>query len=305
MNCIVTGGAGFVGSNLVDKLIDQGHRVAVFDNFATGSQDNVNPKAILYNLDIRLDLCADGPGETYLDGHEDVPYVIGEIDFVPDVIFHLAALARIQPSFGRPHETLSVNCDGTVRVLELARRLNSKVVYAGSSSFYADPHKNPYAHSKWIGEEHCKMYNKVYGMSTCVARFFNVYGNRHVRSGDNAAMLGIFERQKMAGEPITVTGTGEQRRDFTHVDDICDGLIAMSRDAWNGEVFNLGRGCNYSVNEVAAMLKPAEIKHIDARPGEAWTTLADIAFSKEKLGWEPKRNLPEYVATFLETLNEK
>ena len=109
----------------------------------------------------------------------------------------------------------------------------------------------------------------------------------------------------MAGEPITVTGTGEQRRDFTHGDDICDGLIAMSRDAWNGEVFNLGRGHNYSVNEVATMLKPAEIKHIDARPGEAWTTLADIAFTKEKLGWEPKRNLPDYVASFLETLNEK
>lgn len=300
MNAIVTGGAGFVGSNLVDHLIAEGHQVYVIDNLSTGHKSNLNPKAGFYHLDVRSDLAADSLGS------DNVPYIIGEMGFKEDkvdVIFHLAALARIQPSFRRPHETLSANCDGTVRILDLARKTGARVVYAGSSSFYADPHKNPYAHSKWIGEEHCKMYNKVYGISTCVARFFNVYGNRHVRDGENAAMLGIFERQKMAGEPLTVTGTGEQRRDFTHVDDICEGLIAMSQRHWDGEVFNLGRGQNYSVNEVAAMLQPVGIKFIDARPGEAWTTLADLAFTKEKLGWEPKRNLPDYIASFLEKLN--
>ena len=145
------------------------------------------------------------------------------------------------------------------------------------------------------------MYNKVYGVSTAVARFFNVYGPRHVRTGDNAALLGIFEHQKMNNLPLTVTGSGEQRRDMTHVDDICAGLIAMADGRWNGEVFNLGRGHNYSVNEVAKMFE-SEIKYIDARPGEAWETLADLSSTKDQLGWEPKKNLPDYVANFLESL---
>ena len=287
MRAIVTGGMGFVGSNLVDHLINAGHEVAIIDNLAT-SGDYFNSKANFFCRDIRK-LTDDA---------------IDELDYPCDVIFHLAALARIQPSFSRPHETLSVNAQGTVRVLEMARRLNAKVVYAGSSSFYADPHKNPYAHSKWIGEEHCKMYSQVYNLSTVIARFFNVYGKRHVRDGDNACMLGIFEKQKIDGLPITVTGNGEQRRDFTNVDDICEGLIAMSKDHWKGQIFNLGRSYNYSINEVARMFSPDSIKYIPARPGEAWETLADISETTAKLGWIPKRNLPDYVRSFMESLDE-
>lgn len=297
MRAIVTGGLGFIGSNLVDRLVEQGHEVWAFDNLVGGRWENTNPKSFTYHIDIRE---INDPDPS----HQDIPYVAGECwgDGKVDAVFHLAALARIQPSFSRPYETLSVNCTGTVSVLEFARATGAKVIYAGSSSFYADPHKNPYAHSKWIGEEHCKMYNKVYGVSTSIARFFNVYGKRHVREGDNACLLGIFERQKMAGQPLTVTGTGEKRRDFTHVDDICDGLIAMSKGDWNGEVFNLGRGKNYSINEVAAMFKPEKVEYIADRPGEAWSTLADLAFTKEKLGWEPKNNLPDYVESFLKSL---
>jgi len=286
MLAIVTGGGGFVGSNLVDKLLDSGHEVYVVDNFATGYPENVNKKAKLVQADIRM-------------GFFDLDKLRG---LKPDVIFHCAALARIQPSFKKPAETLEVNSQGTVQVLEYAKLVGAKMVYAGSSSFYFDPHANPYAYSKWIGEEHCKMYNQVYGVPVAIARFFNVYGPRHVQDGENAAVLGIFEKQRKENKPLTVTGNGEQRRDFTHVYDICSGLIAMSEGSWNGEVFNLGRGNNYSINEVAQMFKPVEIQHLDARPGEAWTTLADLSFTKGNLNWEPKMNLPDYVDEFLNTL---
>jgi UDP-glucose 4-epimerase len=139
-------------------------------------------------------------------------------------------------------------------------------------------------------------------VSVSIARFFNVYGPRHVRDGDNANVLGIFERQKMANQPLTITGTGEQRRDFTHVDDICEGLLAMAKRSWNGDVFNLGRSSNYSINEVASMFKPAEIQYLPSRPGEARETLANIDDSRSKLAWEPKRNLPDYIEEFLKGL---
>lgn len=286
MLTVVTGGGGFIGSNLVDKLVDQGHEVIVVDNFATGYPLNVNKKATLVQEDIREGLL----NVTKLRGLK------------PEVVFHIAALARIQPSFKKPAETIEVNSQGTVQVLEYAKHVGAKFVYAGSSSFYFNPHANPYAYSKWIGEEHCKMYNQVYGVPAAIARFFNVYGPRHVQDGENAAVLGIFERQRRNNEVLTVTGTGEQRRDFTHVYDICSGLIAMSEGSWNGEVFNLGRGNNYSINEVAAMFNPKEISHLPARPGEAWTTLADLSFTQQNLNWIPKMNLPDYVDEFLNTL---
>lgn len=288
MNIIVTGGAGFVGSNLTDILIGQGHHVLVVDNLATGSINNINSKAEFVNWDIRNNL--------------DIHPIIGY--YKPDIIYHIAALARIQPSFGRPYDTIDVNAQGTARVLDYARRKESKVIYSGSSSFYFDPHINPYAHSKWIGEEHCKMYSKTYGLSIAIARFFNVYGNRHVKQGDNANVLGIFEHQKENNLPLTITGSGNQRRDFTHIDDICNGLIAMSKDNWNAEIFNLGRSSNYSINEVAQMFKPKEIVYLPSRRGEAQDTLADITKSKEILNWEPKKNLPDYIDNFLKNLNQ-
>lgn len=301
MKAIVTGGLGFIGANLVDRLIEQGHEVAIFDDLSWGLAENLNPKANWYRIDIRTDLSAEGPGETFIDGVE-VPYVIGELGFIPDVIFHCAALARIQPSFKNPQETISINSGGTIRVLDLARKIGAKVVYAGSSSFYGDPNINPYSHSKWIGEEHCKMYNKVFGVPVAIARFFNVYGPKQVPEGENAAVIGIFETQRKRNQPLTVTGTGLQRRDFTHVDDIVSGLIAMSEKPWNGEVFNLGSGTNYSINQVAEMFKPQAIQHIPARPGEAWETLADISFTQQNLAWKPEKSLSDYVEAFLKTL---
>lgn len=285
MNIIVTGGAGFVGSNLVDKLVARGDKVCVVDNLSTGKMENINKAAEFVEFDIR--------GEW------------SSIDFEPDLIYHIAALARIQPSFGRPHETISANCQGTVRVLDYAVAKRCRLVYAGSSSFYFDPHASPYSHSKWIGEEHCRMYNKVYGVSAAIARFFNVYGPRHVRTGSNANVLGIFEDQKIRNVPLTITGNGEQLRDFTHVDDICSGLMLMGDSRWNGEVFNLGRSHNYSINEVAAMFEPVGMEYLPARAGEAKSTLADISFSKSRLRWEPKVNLPDYVGGFLKGIGGK
>lgn len=636
MHVIVTGGLGFIGSNLVDYLVNNGDNVTIIDNLSTGTYQNWNPE---------------WAGKVTWQNNIDVTDNLLKLSFEKaEVIYHLAALARIQPSFNRPYETIRVNCDGTLRILELAREMNARVVYAGSSSFYADPHKNPYAYSKWVGEQNCIMYNKVYGVSTVIARFFNCfddkteiltkngfkffkdlkdddeyatlnpvnknieyhkaiarqiynyngylinfssksydlnvtpehnlylnvnhqrkneiykfvtanevfksskswsyrllssgvqwigeekkyhvisahidsigrtwgeskiikmedwceflgwfisegsaficgknkehrisisqykninpksyerivnlikkmgfnpyltknqqeinitsvslfkelkrlfpisgsknklipdeikclslsclkilyesmmlgdgnkdgsryttnsfklmndftelclklnkctnvkyetksrvyrigisdnrrpylgchyshkiyakknkykgkvydvtvpnhiiyvrrngkscwsgncYGNRHVREGDNACVLGIFERQKMNNEPLTITGTGNKMRDFTHIDDICDGLYAMSKNIWNGEIFNLGRGHNYSINEVASMFKPVGVKYLPERNGEAENTLADITKTTEKLGWVPKRNLPDYINAFLESLNGK
>lgn len=288
MRCIITGGAGFIGSNLAESiLLDPANEVMVVDDLSTGKLENLPPNCRILNMDIRT------------------TWEREEIEsFGADVVFHLAAKARIQPSFRQPDEFISVNCMGTVRMLEFARRAKCRVVYAGSSSFYFDPHANPYAHSKWIGEEHCRMYSHVYGVPVAIARFFNVYGKRHIRSGSNANVLGIFEQQTIDGKPLTVTGTGDQRRDFTHVDDICRGLVSMSSKPWYGEVFNLGRGRNYSINEVAAMFGPSEIDRLPARSGEAIETLADTTTTRERLGWEPLKNLPDYVDEFLKSLGK-
>ena len=281
-NVLVTGGCGFIGSNLVDELVKQ-HNVVVVDNLDTGKKENCNEKAAYIFKDLR----------DVFSGDYENP-LLENID----IIFHLAALARIQPSFKRPQETIDINTGGTALVCEFARKVSAKIVYAGSSSFYGGVYLNPYSFTKWQGEEICKMYAEVYGLSTSIARFFNVYGKRHLRTGPYATVVGIFEEQKMNNIPLTVTGTGEQRRDFTHVSDIISGLILMSRGEWKGEIFNLGTGRNYSINELADMFE-TEKKHIPARPGEAWITLADIQKSINELGYHPNMKLKEYVQKWL------
>ncbi len=296
---VVTGGCGFIGSNLVESLLLLGTRedeVVVIDNCSTGYLRN---KA---DLEYAGEACETQLYFKEVDIREDLTQYEDLLE--ADVIFHIAALARIVPSFKKPVLFTDVNCQGTSQVLELARQSKARVVYAGSSSFYFDPYCNPYAFSKWIGEEYCKMYAQVYGVDVGIARFFNVYGPRMVQSGENAACLGIFQDQKRRGLPLTVTGDGTQRRDFTHVHDIASGLraIANSPKKWKGEVFNLGRSNNYSINEVAAMFDPVSIEYLPARPGEAKETLADISFTQEQLGWNPVKNLPDYVSEFVKGL---
>ena len=277
---LVTGGCGFIGSNLVDLLVeDLNNQVVVIDSLDTGKKEYCNKKAKYLFADIR-DIFT-----------HDVPMGLQNVD----VIFHLAARARIQPSFEVPILTLDVNTRGTALICEYARKIGAKIVYAGSSSYYGGVYLNPYAFAKWQGEELCKLYNEVYDVQATIARFFNVYGNRHPSTGPYGTVVGVFERQYSKGEKLTVTGDGEQRRDFTHVKDICRGLIAMSDGPCNGEVFNLGTGKNYSINELASFFPDSEIEYAPKRPGEAWETLADITKTKSILDWEPNNCLQNYI----------
>ena len=270
---IVTGGAGFIGSHLVDRLIDQGKTVIIVDNLSTGKEANLNPKANFW--------------------HDRVEKVFFSREPI-EVIFHLAAVPRIQPSFKCPFETYQSNSTGTMSMLELARYHKARLVYAGSSTACGDVMLNPYAFFKHQGEDCCKLYSKVYGVSTVIARFFNVYGPRQIGEGDFATVLGIWEQQYRNKQPLTITGTGEQKRDFTHVDDIVNGLLAMSTKDWKGNIFNLGSGKSYSLNEVAKMFG-TEIEYIPARPGEVWATHAKITHSKRMLKWRPEKDLEQYI----------
>ena len=220
----------------------------------------------------------------------------------PDVIFHLAAVARIQPSFEHPTYTFHSNVTATLNVLEWARGKECPIVYAGSSSSNGDKFANPYTLSKSQGEQLVELYNKVYNLPTTICRFYNVYGPHQLTEGDYCTLIGIFERQYKNDKAFTITGDGEQRRDFTHVDDIVDGLVsAADRSCILGEdtgceTFELGRGENYSVNEIAAafdLLWTAE--YIDERPGEMRNTLCTDTKARDMLGWKPKRDVIDFI----------
>ena len=281
MKILVTGGAGFVGTNLLTSLKKQQSNVELYsiDNYSTGYKENEIDGVNYLEADIHTD-----------EATELINYI------EPDVIYHLAALARIQPSFKFPISTFDSNMLGTQRVLEYARQNKTPVIYAGSSSTHGGVHKNPYTFSKWVGEELCKLYSNVYDVPTIITRFYNVYGD-HMIPGNSAysTVIQIFNEQFREGKPLTVTGTGEKRRDFTHVLDICDALIScMEHPELRAEFFELGRGKNYSINEVADMYKTTKT-YIPNRPGEAQTTLADYSKATNILGYNPFRNLDDYV----------
>ena len=279
---LVTGGLGFVGSHLVDSLVSKGHDITVVDNLCSESSNRTYQRAdVTYWIDDIKNL------NTY-------KYEKGQFD----LIYHLAALARIQPSFKDPLSYLSTDIMGTASVLDYARRQNAKVVYAGSSSAFAGPMLNPYAFAKYTGEQICEMYNKVYGLSVVTARFFNVYGTRQPTSGTYATVVGIFEGLKKAGKPLTITGTGEQRRDFTHISDIVSGFEALGEETHSAEIYQLGTGKNYSINELASMFE-SEVVYVPARPGEALITLADNSMSLKKLKWAPEHSLEGYIKNWM------
>jgi UDP-glucose 4-epimerase len=280
--CLVTGGAGFVGTNLVKRLLNDGHQVVVFDNYSTGFREN-QVKGVRYgDIDIR---------ESFSNWAEDV-----------DVIFHMAALPRIGPSFDNPTEVVNVNVNGTANVLEYARLRSVPVIYAGSSSFWGGVYKNPYTFSKWQGEELCKLYERIYGLNVTVCRFYNVYGNHMPTEGEYRTVIPIFLEQYKNGEPLTITGDGEQRRDFTHVDDIVDAMVRVVKlNKW-GSTYELGIGENHSINELAEMFRFGELPHdtpptkyIDSIPGEVRNTLCKSELARKKLRWKPEVNLKEWI----------
>jgi len=188
-----------------------------------------------------------------------------------------------------------------MKVLDLARKHEAKVIYAASSSFYGGVYKSPYGFSKWVGEEICKMYSKVYSIPTCIASFFNVYGPRQQEGGEYATIIGIYEKFMKNGENLIIYSDGNQRRDFTHVDDICSGLLAISKFDGRGEKFNLGTGKNYSINEVADMFGGNK-EYKPERRGETRETLADIKMTSDLTGWKPTKNLKDYIDNFKKSL---
>ena len=283
MKIIVTGAVGFVGTNLVKRLLNDGHEVWSLDNYSTGKKENEQDGCKYISVDI--------------SNKSNLLLELEKLD-KPDVIFHLAALARIQPSFDNPTDTFNVNVNGTINLLNWAR-LNGNIplVYAGSSSSHGDKYSNPYTFTKWQGELLCELYNKVYKLPTVVTRFYNVYGEYQILDGAYAAVIGIFEKLYSENKTLTVTGDGEQRRDFTHVEDIVDGLVRCSSnmDVASGKIFELGRGKNYSINEITEMFGEEEVEYIPARPGEMRVTLCESVEARELLGWNPKIDIKDYI----------
>lgn len=276
LNILVTGGAGFVGTNLIKKLVSEGHTVTSIDNYSTGYKSNhVN-------------------GCTYIYGDCKSPDMNWPENKI-DVIFHLAALTRIQPSLKNPTETIENNFNGTLRILEKAREDNIQVIYAGSSSMHYGLYRSPYALSKFGGEELCKLYSSIYDLNTTICRFYNVYGPDQITEGDYATVVGIFLKQYENNQPLTITGKGNQRRDFTHVDDIVDALYRCIGKEFRAELFEFGRGVNHSINEVADMFGDYPVKYIPARNGEYPFTLCDDKKAFDKLGWVPNKNLEDYI----------
>tara|TARA_Y100000004_G_scaffold74472_2_gene83628 strand:- start:417 stop:1328 length:912 start_codon:yes stop_codon:yes gene_type:complete len=296
MKALVTGGAGFIGSNLVDELIKQGHEVIVVDDESaeSNSQFYWNFQAKNYWVSI---LDKDRLNEIF-EEHK------------PEYVFHLAAFARIPPSIKNPVLSCEVNLVGSCNVLQCCRNHGVKrVMYSGTSSAYGlknePPLKedmardclNPYSVSKTAAEDLFKMYYTLYGLECVIFRYFNIYGERQPLKGQYAPVVGIFLRQKQAAEELTIVGDGTQRRDFTHVSDVVRANImaaeTKNKDAL-GEVFNVGTGKNYSVNEIADMIDNKQV-NIPPRKGEAKTTLADISKIKNLIGWEPTVDIQDWI----------
>lgn len=302
MKAIVTGGAGFIGSHLVDRLLADGHQVVVVDNLATGRKENLRN--------------ALGSGRLAL-ARQDIadPNGLGEAFAGADWVFHLAGLADIVPSIQRPQEYHRANVDGTVNVLEAARQAGaSKVVYAASSSCYGLPDQAPtpetadirpmypYALTKYLGEHYVRHWNEVYGLPTVSLRLFNVYGPRSRTTGAYGAVFGVFLAQKLNKKPFTVVGDGTQTRDFVFVSDVVEAFVRAAEHPCSGEIFNVGSGAPQSVNTLVDLLG-GDTVHVPKRPGEPDVSHADITRIKHVLGWAPQVSFPEGVARMLEHID--
>lgn len=278
MKILVTGGAGFVGTNLIKKLLKEGHQVTSLDNYDAGTIENHQEGCSYHNFDIKK-----------------IKWFGSEYD----IVFHMAALSRIQPSFDNPKETFKTNTKGCINVAEWARKTNTKVIYAGSSSRWHNPYRSPYACFKHLGEEIFKMYKNVYDLDVEICRFYNAYGPHEIVDGDWAAVIGKWRRQVRDGEPITIIGDGEQRRDFTHIDDIVDALYKIGVSNYKHEdAWELGTGNNYSINEVYQMFKNkfgTDAVYLPDQQGNYRETLRENDDALNQLDWSPKDRLLDYI----------
>ncbi len=300
---VVTGGAGFIGSHLVDRLLADGRRVRAFDNFITGGPHNLKHLAGESRFELLEGDIRDRAGiQTVLAGAERV--------------FHLAALADIVPSIQNPEGYYDTNVTGTFNVLQAARANGVKrLVYAASSSCYGIPDnyptaeeadirpEYPYALTKFLGEQLVLHWGQVYGLPVASLRFFNVYGPRARTSGTYGAVFGVFLAQLLAGEPLTVVGDGEQTRDFTYVGDVADAVAIVGGHDVSGEVFNVGTGKDVSVNHLVELLGAEQVVHIPKRPGEPDCTLADVNRIKQHFGWTSQVPIEKGVRIMLDNID--
>jgi UDP-glucose 4-epimerase len=273
MKILVTGGAGFVGTNLIKKLLNEGHEVQSLDNYTTGLIENEIEGCKYWVGDIQ-NICT------------------MDKDF--DVIYHLAAIARIQPSFERPEDYIKTNFDGTYEIVKFCIKNNIPLIYAGSSSKHSGRFKNPYTFSKDLGEDIIQLYQIHFGLKASIARFYNVYGPHQLLEGGYTTLIGRWINNIDNNLPCEIYGDGEQRRDFTHVDDITDALILIMEKEVYGYEFELGKGKNISINEVAKMFNISPI-YKDSKPGEARNTLNEDFTANQILGWNPQKELVDYI----------
>jgi nucleoside-diphosphate-sugar epimerase len=293
-NVVVTGGAGFIGSNLVDRLIREDHVVTVIDNLSTGNKRYINPQATFINMDIR-----------------NFPLLLKSIKNT-NYVFHLAALPRIQRSILNPLETNDVNIQGTLNVLEVSR-LNKvkKVIFASSSSVYGnqkhfpltedmtpDP-LSPYSLQKLAGEWYCKLYSRLYNLETVCLRFFSVYGPRQNENEEHATVIARFQHLKNIKKPLPITGNGEQTRDFTHVDDVVGACLSIMNSIefqGVGQAYNVCSGKSYSINKLALLMNGERI-FLPSKTGEIKKMIGDNNSLFKATGWIPQRSLKEYLLT--------
>ena len=302
MKCLVTGGAGFIGSNLVDRLVKLGHQVIVLDDLSTGRLSNllqVKNKIEFVNVDIT-------------NSENSIGQYFNDVDWV----FHLAGLADIIPSIKNPYSYFQTNTKGTLNVLEASKKIGiKKLIYAASASCYGVPEKYPtdekskvdpqypYALTKFLGEQLVIHWTKVYHMPNVSLRFFNVYGPRSRTTGAYGAVFGVFLAQKLAGKPLTIVGDGKQTRDFIHVFDLVDAMVKVVQNGKNGEVYNVASGQETSINSIADIIGGNKVK-IPKRPGEPDRSLADISKIKAHFNWEPKITINEGIKMLLKNINE-
>jgi nucleoside-diphosphate-sugar epimerase len=292
MIALVTGGAGFIGSHLVERLVSDGHRVRVLDNLSQGRGEWVHPSAELVEGDItNLEICRRACAGS-------------------DAVFHLAAMSKVGPSIDKFEFCTEQNINGTQNVLVAARDAGvRKVIYSASSTYYgngASPQAetalpnclNPYAVSKYVGEQFCEIFTRLYKLPTVSLRYFNVYGKRQPAVGAYALVMGVFLEQRRRGVPLTIHGTGAQRRDFVHVRDVVAANLAACGSECEGMAINIGSGTNISVQEIADMISPDQV-HQERRSGDAEETLADIGRARRLLHWEPQVSFSEGLAELL------
>ena len=279
---LVTGGVGFIGSNLIKELLKKNYHIVSLDNYSTGNKDNEIAGVRYINTDISN---------------------IDSIDTDFDFCFHLAAQSRVQPSFENPEESFRVNVLGTTKIMEFAKKNKIRVIYAGSSSKHHDPSDSPYAMYKYLGEQVCKLYKKSYNVNVQIARFYNVYGPGENVDEKFGNVIGIWRSKVLNNEPLPIVGDGKQKRDFVHVYDIVDGLVKIAlSDINHDDAWELGTGINYSINELFYYFKDkfnSTSIRIPDQPGNYRKTLRTNDDSLKLLGWKPKDRLKNYIYNFL------